>query len=196
MPELSKIWLDDTTLRVMTYKSGSFTFSLSLDIERLQAMIDRINDAQRRFNKMPGLPQIIDQMQEKVLASSIYSTNTIEGGEFSEAETEQILKTDPQLIQKAEEKRLTNLKQALEWVKQQSQESFTPEHGKTLSLQDVLTLHRLVSQDVDEKNNPSEQFRNNQPTQKTIVSNAEHGGTYRPSKCLEDIEYLMHACMD
>lgn len=43
-------------------------------------MLDRVNDAQNRFNKMPSLPQIIDQVQEKVLASSIYSTNTIEGG--------------------------------------------------------------------------------------------------------------------
>jgi hypothetical protein len=71
MPELSKTWLDDTTLRVMTYKSGSFTLSLSLDPAHLQAMIDRVNDAQKRFNKMPMLPQIIDQMQEKVLASSV-----------------------------------------------------------------------------------------------------------------------------
>lgn len=34
-------------------------------------MLDRINDVQDRFNKMPSLPQILDQVQEKVLASSI-----------------------------------------------------------------------------------------------------------------------------
>lgn len=104
MTEQSKNWLDESTLRVMTYKSGVFTFGLKLDIAALQPMIDRVNDAQIRFNKMPMLPQLIDTIQEKVLVSSIYSTNTIEGGEFSPAETEQILKTDPKLIQKTEEK--------------------------------------------------------------------------------------------
>ncbi|WP_180089184.1 MULTISPECIES: Fic family protein [unclassified Acinetobacter] len=196
MPEQSKEWLNETTLRVMTYKSGSFTFSLSLDYERLQGAIDRVNDAQKRFNKMPGLPQIIDQMQEKILASSIYSTNTIEGGEFSQEETAQILKIDPAQIQNTAEKRLTNLKQAIDWINQHKHTTLTPNLGKNISLDDVLTLHRLVSQDVDEKNNPPAQFRNNQPTQKTIVGDAEHGGTYRPPKCLADIEYLMLAWLE
>ena len=200
MPELSKTWLDDTTLRVMTYRSGSFTFSLSLDLQGLQPMIDRVNDAQQRFNKMPALPQIIDQMQEKVLASSVYSTNTIEGGEFTEEETAQILRIDPKLIQRTEEKRLTNLKQAIEWVKQHSQQ---PDHnqlranqGQAITMQDVFTLHRLVSQGVDEQTNPPAQFRNNQPGQKTLVGNAAHGGTYRPPKSLDDIEYLMQAWLE
>lgn len=196
MPEQSKTWLSDTSLRVMTYKSGSFTFSLSLDLERLQGTIDRVNDAQKRFNKMPGLPQIIDQMQEKILASSIYSTNTIEGGEFTEAETEQILKIDPAKIQNSAEKRLTNLKQAIVWINQHKGTTLTPNQGKPISLSDVFTLHKLVSQEIDEKSNPPAQFRNNQPTQKTIVGDAEHGGTYRPPKCLSDIEYLMSAWVE
>jgi Fic family protein len=196
MPEQSKEWLDDTTLRVMTYRSGSFTFAIDIDAQRIQATIDRVNDAQIRFNKMPGLPHIIDQMQDKILASSIYSTNTIEGGEFSEEETEQILKIDPKLIQKTEEKRLTNLKQAIEWVKQHSQKTFLPNQGQPISILDILTLHELVSQAIDEKNNPPRQFRNNQPTQTTHVGNAEHGGRYRPPKCLEDIEYLMVAWVE
>ena len=196
MPEQSKTWLDDTTLRVMTYKSGSFTFALHVNHERLQATVDRVNDAQLRFNKMPGLPQIIDQMQDKILASSIYSTNTIEGGEFSEEETEKILKIDPKLVQKTEEKRLTNLKQAIEWVKQHSQKNLETHQGQIISLLDILTLHELVSQAIDEKNNPPRQFRNNQPTQKTLVGNDSHGGRYRPPKCIEDIEYLMMAWIE
>lgn len=196
MTEQSKIWIDEYTLRVMTYKSGVFTFGLKLDITASQAMIDRINDAQTRFNKMPMLPQIIDKIQEKVLVSSIYSTNTIEGGEFSQDETEKILKTDPLLIQKSEEKRLTNLKQAIHWVKQHGSPQLMPNAGQIITLHDILNLHDLVSQQVDEINNPPRQFRNNQPTQKTLVGNAAHGGTYRPPKCLTDIEYLMSAWLE
>lgn len=196
MPELSKTWLDASTLRVMTYKSGSFTFQLGLNIGLLQPMLDRVNDAQNRFNKMPMLPQVIDQMQDKVMASSIYSTNTIEGGQFTEQETEYILKQDPASVQKTEERRLTNLKEAIEWVKTRSNKKLTPTTGQPLSLADVFKLHQLVSRNIDEKHNPPGQLRNNQPSQKTIVGNDSHGGTYRPPKCLDDIEYLLQAWIE
>ena len=196
MPDQSKAWLDDTTLRVMTYKSGSFTFQLGFDLQQVKPMLDRVNDAQNRFNKMPSLPQIIDQVQEKVLASSIYSTNTIEGGQFTEQETEEILRLDPKTIQKTEERRLTNLKEAIDWIKQFSQKRLQPVDGQSISLASVIKLHSLVSQNLEEQHNPAGQFRNNQPSQKTVVGNSAHGGTYRPPKCIEDIEYLIQAWVE
>ncbi len=63
MPDQSKSWLDDTALRGITYKSGSFTFQLEFDLQQVKPMLDRVNDAQNRFNKMLNLPQIIDQIQ-------------------------------------------------------------------------------------------------------------------------------------
>lgn len=197
MPELSKTWLDDTTLRVMTYKSGSFTFQLGIDLNKIQAMLDRVNDSQNRFNKMPSLPQIIDQVQDKVLASSIYSTNTIEGGQFTEQETADILKQDPKTIQKSEERRLTNLKEAIEWIKEKSNsKQLMPQSGKAFEISTMFQLHTLVSQNLAEQHNPAGQLRNNQVGQKTIVGNEAHGGTYRPPKCLEDIEYLIQAWVE
>ena len=196
MPEHSKNWMDETTLRVMTYKSGSFTFQLGLDLNQIQAMLDRVNDSQKRFNKTPSLPLIIDQIQDKVLASSIYSTNTIEGGQFTEQETANILKQDPKTIQKSEERRLTNLKESIDWVKQSSSKSLAPINGKPFELSTIFKLHTLVSQNLVEQHNPAGELRNNQPTQKTIVGNDIHGGTYRPPKCIEDIEYLIQAWVE
>ncbi len=196
MPEHSKVWIDDTTLRVMTYKSGSFTFQLGFDLHQVQAMLDRVNDSQNRFNKMPSLPQIIDQVQDKVLASSIYSTNTIEGGKFTEQETADILKQDPKTIQKSEERRLTNLKESIEWVKKFSSKQLTPTSGQPFELSTMFQLHTLVSQNLAEQHNPAGQLRNNQPSQKTVVGNDAHGGTYRPPKCVEDIEYLIQAWVE
>ena len=196
MPEHSKKWMDETTLRVMTYKSGSFTFQLGLDLNQIQAMLDRVNDSQKRFNKTPSLPLIIDQIQDKVLASSIYSTNTIEGGQFTEQETAHILKQDPKTIQKSEERRLTNLKESIDWVKQSSSKSLAPINGKPFELSTIFKLHTLVSQNLVEQHNPAGELRNNQPTQKTIVGNDIHGGTYRPPKCIEDIEYLIQAWVE
>ena len=196
MPEQSKTWVDDTTLRVMTYKSGSFTFQLGFELKEVQAMLDRVNDSQNRFNKTPSLPLIIDQVQEKVLASSIYSTNTIEGGQFTEQETADILKQDPKTIQKSEERRLTNLKESIEWIKAKSSKKLSPVSGSPFSVETIFHLHTLVSQNLSEQHNPAGQLRNNQPTQKTIVGNDAHGGTYRPPKCIEDIEYLIQAWIE
>lgn len=193
MPELSKQWLDETTLRVMTYKSGSFTFGLWSDIAKLTPLIDRINDAQSRFNKIPTLPYIIDELQEKVLASSIYSTNTIEGGEYSESETAHILQQDPKTIKQSNEKRLINLKEAILWVNQHSNDTLEPYGNVAIHEGITITLHTLVCQDLEEQHNPTGQYRNNQAGQKTLVGNDLHGGAYRPPKCLEDINYLMGA---
>lgn len=193
MPELSKEWIDGTTLRVMTYKSGSFTFQLGFELSDIQAMLDRVNDSQNRFNKTPSLPLIIDQVQEKVLASSIYSTNTIEGGQFTEQETADILKQDPKTIQNSEERRLTNLKEAIDWIKKSSSRPLSQTMGQPFELSTMFYLHTFVSKDLEDQHNPAGQLRNNQPTQKTIVGNEAHGGTYRPPKCLEDIEYLIQA---
>lgn len=192
MPELSKKWLDDTTLRVMTYKSGAFTFQIGADIDCLTPMLDRINDAQARFNKIPTLPNIIGQLQKQVLASSIYSTNTIEGGKFSEQETAQILQKDPRTVQATAEKRLTNLKQAIDWVTTHAA-PFNPYGNKFIEPNTAIHLHHLVSQDLQEQHNPTGQYRDNQPQQKTFVGNDEHGGRYQPPKCLDDIEYLMQS---
>lgn len=196
MPEQSKTWINDTTLKVMTYKSGFFTFQLGFEPSQVQAMLDRVNDSQNRFNKTPSLPLIIDQVQDKVLASSIYSTNTIEGGQFTEQETANILKQDPKTIQKSEERRLTNLKESIEWIKKSSSKKLNPTNGKPFELSTMFQLHTLVSQTLEDQHNPAGQLRNNQPTQKTIVGNDAHGGTYRPPKCIEDIEYLIQAWIE
>lgn len=196
MADASQQWLDDTTLRVMTYKSGPMTFQIGARLDQLRPMLDRINDAQHRFNKIPHLREIVDEMQTRVLASSVYSTNTIEGGQFSPQETAQILLRDPASIQIAEERRLTNLKAAIEWVRSQARPELQPEQGQPLQLAQVMHLHRLVSTGIDEANNPPATLRNNRVGQKTLVGDAAHGGSYRPPKTQDDIGLLMQGWMD
>ena len=194
MAEQSKDWIDEHTLRVMTHKSGSFTFALGCLPD--EALLNRIDDAQSRFNKTPKVPQIIDEIQEMVLVSSVHSTDTIEGGEFSEKETGNILKNTPKEIQKSAEKRLFNLKDALLWVNEHRNPKFEPTQGKPLSLGSITRLHTLVSQGLEEGHNPVGEFRDNKPGQVTYVGNKDSGGVYRPPKCLKDIEYLLHAWIE
>lgn len=189
--QLNKIWQDPTTLRVDTYKSGRFTFGLSVDIKALTPLLDRINDAQKRLNSIPTLPSVVDALREQVLASSVYSTNTIEGGEYSELETAQLLKQDPKTLQSLNEKRLLNLKLAWQWVKQTASTTKANAYGNApISPALAVHIHRLVCQGLDET--IAGQYRDNQQGQKTLVGNEHSGGTYRPPKCLDDISYLMH----
>lgn len=192
MPAHSKQWIDKTTLRVMTYKSGVFTFQLGYDLTQVQPLIERINDAQRRLNKTPALPHIVDKMQNKVMVSSVYSTNTIEGGLYTEQETQDILNKAPSDIVQNNELRVSNLKQAIEWVKAQGKTELHAE-AQDFNLSSIFHLHKTVSDKLTEQHNPAGQLRDNQPTQKTIVGNELSGGTYQPPKCLDDIEYLLQA---
>lgn len=194
MAEQSKEWITDDTLRVMTFRSGVFTFTLGCSPD--QAFLNRIDDAQLRFNKTPKAAQIIDRIQEKVLVSSVYSTNTIEGGEFSEEETDSILHSAPKEIQKSAEKRLFNLKDALVWVNTHRNTQFEPTQGKPFLLAHIIHLHTLISKGLDDGHNPVGQFRDNEKWQQTFVGNEKSGGRYQPPKCLKDIEFLLQAWIE
>ena len=54
----------------------------------------RVEDAHRRFVASP-LAQVANQLEREVIASSIYGTNTIEGGTLTEDETRSALDLDP-----------------------------------------------------------------------------------------------------
>lgn len=178
MAEQNKTWTGETTLRVETFKSGVFTFQTGFAPGKIEPFVDRVNDAQSRFNNIPGLPDIVATLEAEVLASSVYSTNTIEGGTFTEQETADILDKDPETVQKTEERRLTNLKAAIRWVRKQSGETFSPNAGKAIEFETLKTLHTLVSDGLDENGNPPGELRDNQHGQTTFVGGSSHGARY------------------
>ena len=74
-------------LRIETHKSGHFVFQIGLDLAQLDFLKTRVNDAHIRFLSMPLISEISNELEQRVMFSSIYSTNTIEGGELSYEET-------------------------------------------------------------------------------------------------------------
>ena len=56
--------------------------------------MQRVEDAHRRFVASP-LAQVANPLEREVIASSIYGTNTIEGGTLTEDETRSALNLDP-----------------------------------------------------------------------------------------------------
>lgn len=84
----------ELALRVETDRFGPFLFQVGVDAVRLQLPMQRVEDAHRRFVASP-LAQVANQLEREVIASSIYGTNTIEGGTLTEDETRSALDLDP-----------------------------------------------------------------------------------------------------
>ena len=78
--------IPELALRVETDRFGPFLFQVGVDTGRLQLPMQRVEDAHRRFVASP-LAQVANQLEREVIASSIYGTNTIEGGTLTEDET-------------------------------------------------------------------------------------------------------------
>lgn len=69
--------------RVETSRFGPFTFQVGVDESVAPMLLQRVTDAQERFLSSP-LSQVADRLEQEVLVSSVFSTNTIEGGTLTE----------------------------------------------------------------------------------------------------------------
>ena len=125
--------------------------------------------------------------------SSVFGTNTIEGGTLTEEETEAALSLSPEQIQNMEQQRAYNLKQAYDFIKQVSvEEDWQP------SFDDVCEIHRLVYKGI-ESDNPHNQpgvLRSNIDGLVTRVGNAGYGGVYKPPQLGQDIKLLFHSLLE
>lgn len=85
------------TKRVDTARFGPFEYAIGLDSQHLLLALHRVEDAHERFIASP-LSQVANQLEREVVVSSVFGTNTIEGGTLSESETEIALQLDPKQV--------------------------------------------------------------------------------------------------
>ena len=95
------------TSRVDTARFGPFEFALVFDQHQIQISLQRVEDAHERFIASP-LSQVANQLEREVVVSSVFGTNTIEGGALSESETETALQLDPRQVKEIEQRRAVN----------------------------------------------------------------------------------------
>jgi Fic family protein len=197
------------TLSVKTYRSGHFKFEIGLDSAALALYRVLADNAYARFASMPSVGEIASKLEHMTLVSSIYSTNTIEGGDLSEEETESILALEPNQIGRDAERRIQNMKRAYGLT-----EYFAPKHiaaiqdsleveGKLAEPESVVVLalseamiqelHQIITTGLSHENNLPGQYRDNARGSRTQVGDKSHGGAYVPPKCLDDIKMLMDA---
>lgn len=197
-----KMTIKDSTRRIETFRSGIFTFQIGVDMERIHPLLQRVEDAHARFASVPILPDVATRLEREVVASSVFGTNTIEGGTLTEEETAAVI--DAEIAKEEKEKRVLNIRRAYSKA-----ESFadicihdskaSPEgRGLAVGLQEIMLtdLHEIITDELSHPHNIPGQYRDNQKGQLTKVGDAEHGGTYTPPKCHDDIKNLVKEYLD
>jgi Fic family protein len=178
--------------RIETYKFGHFKLQLGLECADVAMILQRVQDAQNRFKSSP-LSSVATRLEKEVVVSSVFGTNTIEGGELSEQETEQALSLSPEQISNIQQKRAINIKSAYDYIREVSiNEDWHP------SLDDICEVHRRVYdglEDGDPHNIPGV-IRNNPEGIETHVGNEAHGGVYKPPQNGDDIRLLLESLLE
>jgi Fic family protein len=179
--------LERLTLRVDTGRFGPFVFAVGIDCALARQALQRVEDAHERFIASP-LSQVANQLEREVLVSSVFGTNTIEGGTLSEDETASALALNPAHVKETEQRRAVNIKAAYDLSKQAAN---TP--GWSLDSAFILQLHRLVTEEVPHPDNRPGLIRDNPKHRVTYVGDEAHGGRYKPPQFGRDVQALLSA---
>lgn len=173
-------------LRVETDRFGPFTFQVGVDMGAVESLLLRINDAYQRLKGSP-LSQVANRLEKEVVVSSIFGTNSIEGGTLSVEETEEALELTPAQVQDIEQRRAVNLKNAYELAQDAASQS-----GWQLSVDFIRKVHAAVTDQLPHEHNQPGRLRDNPKGIVTQVGNKEHGGSYKPPQHGRDVDRLLN----
>lgn len=164
---------------VETARFGPFTFQIGVDYREAGMLLQRVSDAQSRFLSSP-LSQVANRLEQEVLVSSIFSTNTIEGGTLTEEETKDALDIDPTQVQAEEQRRAVNIKAAYDLAQNAAQDL-----RWRLSVDFMKHLHAAITDGITHPYSRPGLIRNNPKNVVTRVGDTAHGGTYEPPQLIK-----------
>lgn len=173
------------TRRIDTDRFGPFVFEPGIVATDLALALQRVEDAHERFVASP-LAQVANRLEKEVVVSSVFGTNTIEGGTLSENETASALALDPALVQEVEQRRAINIKAAYDLS-----QAAAARPGWSLDVPFIIDVHRLITDRIPHADNRAGLLRDNPKDRVTYVGDAAHGGRYKPPQSGGDIERLL-----
>lgn len=168
-----------------TSRFGPFTFQVGVESSLIEALYLRVTDAHKRLHGSP-LSHVANRLEKEVVVSSIFGTNSIEGGTLSEEETQLALELDPEKIQDIEQRRATNLKVAYDLSRDVASD---PEW--CLDLDFIYRVHAAITRDIPHEYNQEGRLRDNSKEIVTYVGDSAHGGNYKPPQYERDIKLLL-----
>lgn len=151
---------------VETARFGPFIFQIGVDYHEAGMLLQRVSDAQSRFLSAP-LSQVANRLEQEVLASSIFSTNTIEGGTLTEEETKDALDINPTQVQAEEQRRAVNIKTAYNFAQNAAQDL-----RWRLSVDFIKHLHAAITDGISHAYSRPGLIRNNPKNVVTRVGEA------------------------
>jgi hypothetical protein len=176
-------------LRVETARFGPFTFRIGVSAETVAIALIRLEDAYQRFNGSP-LSQVASQVEREVQASSVFGTNTIEGGTLTEEETATALNLDPASVKNIEQRRAVNIKTAYDLALAAArQKDWQPD------LDFVRQIHAATTRELPHRFNRPGILRGNAEHSATYVGNATHDGRYKPPQFGGDVSLLLESLL-
>ena len=178
--------LAEHTRLTATARSGPFTFQIGAKAAALEVLFLRVTDAHQRFRTSP-LSQVANRLEKEVVVSSIFGTNSIEGGTLTEEETAKAIEQDPATVKDIERRRAVNLKTAYDHALTQSAHK-----TMQIDLDYIRAVHAHVTNDLPHEYNRPGLIRDNPKGIVTRVSDAAHGGQYKPPQYGGDIRLLMN----
>jgi len=181
--------LTEHRVRVETDRFGPFTLQLGLDVAAIDTLYLRVQDAHRRFIGSP-LAQVANQLEKEVVVTSIFGTNSIEGGTLSEEETRAALDLDPNQVADIEQRRAVNLKAAYDLSLQAAAD---PEWR--LDLRFIQQIHATITGDIPHRYDHPGLLRDNPKAIITRVGDSAHGGVYKPPQYGGDVSRLLQALL-
>ncbi|WP_203434363.1 Fic family protein [Nitrosococcus halophilus] len=177
--------LAEHRIRVETARFGPFLFQIGVDASRVEILYQRVSDAQRRFRGSP-LSQVANRLEREVAVSSVFGTNSIEGGALSEKETQIALELDPRKVKDTEQQRVVNLKAAYNLSR-----NMATSPGWVLDLEFICQIHAAITAKLPHEHNQPGLLRDNPKGINTFVGDAAHGGRYKPPQYGADIRLLL-----
>ena len=187
---MAPITLPELTRRLETDRFGPFVLQTGVDGPELALALQRVEDAHERFVASP-LSRVASRLEQEVVVSSVFGTNTIEGGTLTEDETATALALDPARVQEVEQQRAINIKAAYDHALAAARTA-----GWTLNTPFILELHRRITYKIPHPDNRPGQLRDNPKGRITYVGDAAHGGRYKPPQSGRDIEHLLEALIN
>jgi len=177
--------LTEQLKRVETARSGPFVFQIGAATSNLESLYLRVTDAQQRFRTSP-LSQVANRLEKEVVVSSIFGTNSIEGGTLTELQTEEAIELDPATVIDIETRRAVNLKAAYDYALSQAAVSTF-----RMDTDYAIKVHTMVTNDLPHAYNRPGLIRDNPAGITTHVGDAAHGGRYKPPQLGADIRLLL-----
>ena len=182
--------LPDLVRRVETARFGPFTFRVGVDPSWVETLLLRVGDAHARLHDSP-LAQVADRLEREVVVSSVFGTNSIEGGTLTEEETQLALDLAPAAVADVEQRRALNIKAAYDLARAASADP-----GWRLSIDFIRDLHRAITRDLPHQYSQPGLLRDNPKHVPTYVGDGPHGGRYKPPQFGRDVRRLLEALLD